>query len=82
MKTQTEHIDPVCGMVVGAADGAVSASMHGTVYYFCAQTCRERFTADPQKYLKENIPKRKGFWRRYLDRLNKTTGGKPPSCCH
>jgi uncharacterized membrane protein len=25
--------------------------------------------------------KRKGLWGRYLDRLNKATGGKPP-CCH
>lgn len=24
---------------------------------------------------------KKGWWRRYLDRLNKATDGKPPKCC-
>ena len=38
--------------------------------------------ADPDKYLDRKEPKKKGFWGRYLDRLNKATGGKPPSCCH
>ena len=35
----------------------------------------------PEKYLKSGPTKRKGIWGRYLERLNKATGGKPPSCC-
>ena len=34
------------------------------------------------KYSEVNLPKRKGWWKRYLERLNKSTGGKPPDCCH
>jgi len=36
---------------------------------------------NPDTYLGTEAPKKKGVWGRYLDRLNKATGGKPP-CCH
>jgi YHS domain-containing protein len=81
MKTQAERTDPVCGVKVGLVDDGIFAKMDGSTYYFCAQACKDQFLADPRKYLKTHKPKRKGFWQRYLDRLNKTTGGKPPSCC-
>jgi YHS domain-containing protein len=81
MKTQVEWTDPVCGMTVSGVDDGIWARMDGSTYYFCAQACKDRFLAHPRKYLKVLKPKRKGLWRRYLERLNKTTGGKPPSCC-
>jgi Cu+-exporting ATPase len=46
-------IDPVCGMDVtpgGAAGG--SAEHAGTTYWFCNPGCRERFIADPARFLK------------------------------
>ncbi|MEO6603394.1 MAG: heavy metal translocating P-type ATPase [Polyangiaceae bacterium] len=44
--------DPVCGMSVDpAAARGGSASHQGTAYYFCGPKCRERFSADPEKYL-------------------------------
>ncbi|MBV6423120.1 MAG: Silver exporting P-type ATPase [Steroidobacteraceae bacterium] len=43
--------DPVCGMKVDPAKTAHRADHQGTTYYFCAARCRERFIADPAKYL-------------------------------
>jgi Cu+-exporting ATPase len=44
--------DPVCGMEVDpqAARGG-SAEHAGTTYYFCNPRCREKFVADPLKYV-------------------------------
>ncbi|HEX3776894.1 MAG TPA: heavy metal translocating P-type ATPase [Polyangiaceae bacterium] len=45
-------IDPVCGMKIDperARGGSVEHA--GTAYYFCNPKCRERFLADPEKYL-------------------------------
>jgi len=44
--------DPVCGMIVtpGNARGG-SASHDGREYWFCGPRCRERFVADPARYL-------------------------------
>ena len=43
--------DPVCGMSVRTAE-AESALYAGRIYYFCSQTCREKFEATPANYLK------------------------------
>ncbi len=43
--------DPICGMKVDPAKTAHRADHQGTTYYFCAARCRERFIADPAKYL-------------------------------
>jgi P-type Cu+ transporter len=44
--------DPVCGMDVepGRAGGG-SAEHQGTTYWFCNPVCREKFVADPARYL-------------------------------
>lgn len=45
-------IDPVCGMKV-KIDGAKNTTVHeGQTYYFCNPKCRQKFTADPVRYLK------------------------------
>lgn len=76
-----QFIDPVCHMNV-VKNGTVPPFSYGDdIYYFCADACREAFVADPTKYLEVEAPKKKGIWGRYLDRLNKSTGGKP-QCCH
>jgi Cu+-exporting ATPase len=43
-------LDPVCGMEVDAARAAGSAVHSGVTYWFCSEHCRERFTADPERY--------------------------------
>jgi len=44
-------IDPVCGMTVDPATAKHRAEHRGEAYYFCAARCRERFEADPERYL-------------------------------
>ncbi len=45
------HIDPVCGMTVEPESAAAEHVHEGTKYYFCAVRCKEKFQADPHKYL-------------------------------
>jgi Cu+-exporting ATPase len=46
----TRPIDPVCGMTVDPAT-PLRHEHAGTMYYFCAPGCRDRFRADPERYL-------------------------------
>jgi P-type Cu+ transporter len=43
-------MDPVCGMMV-PPDPVNTATYLGKVYYFCCDSCRDTFKADPQKCL-------------------------------
>ena len=44
--------DPVCGMTVDPATARGGNEQHnGKTYYFCSPKCREKFVADPAKYL-------------------------------
>ena len=45
------HIDPVCGMTVDEAKAAATSSYKGKKYYFCNPRCRDRFDADPERFL-------------------------------
>ena len=44
-------VDPVCGMTVDPATTVHHATHQGADYHFCSAKCRERFIAEPQKYL-------------------------------
>ena len=48
---QQSAIDPVCGMKVEPQRAAGSFEYKGQTYYFCAPGCREKFKADPERYL-------------------------------
>jgi Cu+-exporting ATPase len=43
--------DLVCGMDVDIATAKHTALHAGTMYYFCAASCRSKFLADPGRYL-------------------------------
>jgi Cu+-exporting ATPase len=43
--------DPVCGMSVDPATAKHKAAHGGRTYYFCSSRCREKFVAEPQRYL-------------------------------
>ncbi len=45
------HVDPVCKMLVQPETAAAKFDYDGTTYYFCAVGCKERFAADPQRYV-------------------------------
>ncbi|HET7230709.1 MAG TPA: heavy metal translocating P-type ATPase [Longimicrobium sp.] len=47
----TGAIDPVCGMTVDPANAAGSSEANGHAYWFCSAGCKQRFDADPEKYL-------------------------------
>ncbi len=73
-------IDPVCLMKITADQKDFRYTYKMRTYYFCAEPCRKAFELSPDKYLEQKLPKSKGWWGRYLDRLNKATGGEPPKC--
>ncbi|WP_084615808.1 heavy metal translocating P-type ATPase [Solimonas flava] len=43
--------DPVCGMTVDPARTAHRHTHDGHAYFFCSARCREKFIADPARYL-------------------------------
>jgi Cu+-exporting ATPase len=44
--------DPVCGMDVDPAKAAGTSEYQGKTYYFCAKSCKTKFDANPQQYVK------------------------------
>ncbi|HEY2909505.1 MAG TPA: heavy metal translocating P-type ATPase [Gemmataceae bacterium] len=44
-------VDPVCGMTVDVGAAAGTANHGETTYYFCNPRCRDKFQADPERYL-------------------------------
>jgi Cu+-exporting ATPase len=45
------EIDPVCRMLVSPETAAAKYDHGGKTYYFCNVGCKERFAAEPEKYL-------------------------------
>jgi Cu+-exporting ATPase len=43
--------DPVCGMMVDPARAKATHEHAGKTYFFCCPGCKEKFKADPAKYL-------------------------------
>ena len=72
----TTVIDPVCGRSVDPRQTRHTTGNGDDMRYFCSDDCRRSF-----KQKGASSIRKKGIWARYLERLNKTTGGKPPSCC-
>jgi RND family efflux transporter MFP subunit len=52
--SQSNSIDPVCGMGVNPAEAGDNRSVYkGETYYFCAAQCKEAFDKEPERYLKK-----------------------------
>ncbi len=51
-KAANVAIDPVCGMSVNRETAKHRLAYKGQEYFFCSARCRERFEAEPEKYLK------------------------------
>jgi Cu+-exporting ATPase len=48
--------DPTCGMTVDPAKAKAAgrtSQYEGTTYYFCADSCKKQFDADPAKYVRK-----------------------------
>jgi xanthine dehydrogenase accessory factor len=48
-----EAVDPVCGMTVMAGAAAMPAEHDGVTYYFCCAGCRQKFSQNPDAYLRD-----------------------------
>jgi Cu+-exporting ATPase len=48
--------DPVCGMLVNSANAKHRAEHAGYTYFFCSPRCREKFIAEPGRYLAPQPP--------------------------
>ncbi len=45
------HLDPVCGMTIEEEDAVGSHQHAGVTYYFCNESCLERFREGPKQFL-------------------------------
>ena len=45
-----EVVDPVCGMTIDPADAVGDVTHDGQTFYFCNESCLERFKADPAQF--------------------------------
>jgi P-type Cu+ transporter len=45
------HVDPVCLMEIEEEDSVGTADYEGVTYYFCAESCLERFRENPAQFL-------------------------------
>ncbi len=45
-------VDPVCKMTVDEKKAAAMSQYKGRTIYFCAVGCKQKFDADPGKYIK------------------------------
>ena len=49
-------LDPVCGMTISPADAVGHVEHKGQTYYFCSESCLDRFRATPEAFLGGNAP--------------------------
>ena len=42
---------PVCGMTFEQQNAGATAEYDSQTYYFCSESCRDAFNADPGRYL-------------------------------
>jgi Cu+-exporting ATPase len=54
--TTPEVLDPVCGMTILPEDAAGHLTYKGATYYFCNESCLERFRQDPEPFLHPSAP--------------------------
>ena len=80
LKNKKTVIDPVCNMEVIPTITEIKTILNGDTYYFCAESCKQAFVDNPEKYLNPKAAKKKGWWCRYTERLEKSTGGKAMKC--
>lgn len=71
-----QFTDPVCGMSVDPSHAAGSVVHDGRTYYFCSQSCRQKFQAEPKRYLGPHSTDEGGMSQQAKD----PTGGTVYTC--
>jgi len=74
------HIDPVCAMEVNADTAGIKSNYQSQTYYFCAEGCKQAFDSAPAKYLTATPKKKKGWWGKHVDRLQKVHCDRSMEC--
>ncbi len=78
-----EVVDPVCGMTISPEDAVGHVDYRGQTYYFCAQSCLERFRADPERFLHadDRPPAAGDIQREYTCPMDPEVRQKGPGAC-
>ena len=50
-QTDQDVVDPVCGMTISTTDSVGEVEHRGHTYYFCNDSCLQRFKADPEEFV-------------------------------
>ena len=45
-----KRTDPICGMQIDESDAVGTTESHGTTYYFCSPSCKQKFEESPEDY--------------------------------
>lgn len=51
-------VDPVCNTEVDEKTSKLKSECNGKTYFFCAASCKNNFDKTPQKYIKNEPPKK------------------------
>lgn len=46
--------DPVCGMKVDEATAEATTEHNGKEFYFCSDTCKQKFERNPDQYARKS----------------------------
>jgi Cu+-exporting ATPase len=81
-------VDPVCGMKILPEQAAGKQEFEGQTYYFCGQSCVEKFKGDPARFLTPKLkqsavpsePKTGGYTCPMHPEVHKDGPGDCPKC--
>ncbi|HET7218616.1 MAG TPA: heavy metal translocating P-type ATPase [Vicinamibacterales bacterium] len=79
-----EVLDPVCGMTISPEDAAGHLDYKGQTYYFCAQSCLDRFRENPEAFLTAQpatLPAPADLERDYTCPMDPEVRQKGPGAC-
>jgi len=76
-----KHLDPVCGMEIPDPESALAFEYKETTHYFCSKSCRERFKADPEHYLRPEAAVDKSDGRTYTCPMHPEVRQDSPGDC-
>ncbi len=86
-KSWGQAMDPVCGMQVDIPKAAAMSVHKGQFIYFCNPACKEKFDADPEKYLSsetggtEEEPSAADLLMKTLKKVEFPVGGMSCASC-
>ena len=82
--TVNEVVDPVCRMTITPGDAVGHVDHAGQRYYFCSQSCLDRFRSDPKRFLTapgQTAPTPKALQAEYTCQMHPEVRQKGPGGC-